>query len=313
MSVGERLYTELLNNLTTYLTSLDPQLIIQSFNSSKGLLDQNNVKYEVSGSRIVINNSGSDWRRLSNFYTQLLEPFEAKYGMGKICGDLLKFNLKFFIGHRRDIHDQGVEVPIAHFSFTYDLFDKIHGLSMREISGHRWSGKPLFLTNQRIYLVCRGRGKETAFRSEAWRWLKVSDPDYIEREIPLQDVVLVGREIYVGREPWMRGAKVATIDFMDGIRMLHVVVLGSGVFFSEFVRIVSLMRRELKVLSDVEGRVLVVLTENRSLDDFRSSSGLEAGEVDAAVARLKQLKYISDNLKPTSYGINAAADIKVRI
>ena len=72
----------------------------------------------------------------------------------------------------------------------------------------------------------------------------------------------------------------------------------------------SLLRHDLKALTDAEGKVLTILAENGSLEDVRSTSGLKPEEADAAVDRLKQLNYVNNGLKPTSYGLNAAAELK---
>ncbi len=307
------LHSELVNNLMVYLTKVDPGLFNAAFSVSKEIFDANNVTYSLEGQLPIVTEANCSQDHMNEFYFSLVGPFEKKHGIERLWKQLYKINLKFYAKHKTEIKSNNLEIPISRYEFGYDLFDKIFGLSVKEISEHRWSDWPLYLSNQKIYLICKTHAGEEAFLSEAWRFLRMSDIEGKSKEILLQQVVTVGREIYVGREAWLRKASVRAIDYMEGMRMSQVVFMGKDDIVRDFTKVMSLLRRELKELSKIECQVLLMLTENKVVDDIKSTIEGDPKKVDVAVERLQNLNYITENIKPTSFGINTACELKQRM
>jgi hypothetical protein len=151
------------------------------------------------------------------------------------------------------------------------------------IMGEEWSKGVILVTNKRLVI-----------RSGSY-----------SSEISMKDVLTVGREVYSDVKLKYSSRSINMIDFKTVLGVSAVIYDGPQEVISEFDKIVSRARVEARGLTLLEKSILVLLDRKQPIATILARGNIDKRTLDLALARLKDIGYVTEDGNLTSYGINA--------
>lgn len=248
--------------------------------TSNGLL-------EVDGS--VPSQAREDFYKL---FLGMVGALEDKYGIAKTWANLRVKIHPVIIEHQEDALELELELPLSKFELEFMMqsslsktwvFKTFFGV----IGQGKWSAGSVLVTSKRI-LIESGSGKS---------------------EISMGEILTVGREVYSDVSLKYSSRSVKMIDYKSTLGIAAFMYEGPPDVLSEFNRIVSRARIEAKGLTSMEKKILVVLDRKQPLTTLLSHGDVDKKTLALALARLRQIDYITKDYELTSYGINALSRV----
>jgi len=290
MDSGARVYASLLNGITLHLSKLDPKLNQTALKEGLTALDKAGVRYSTDGGVLTVTDAGEQSRKaLYDFALAYVSAFEGEHGVNETWSQLKSLTLKTLQNFRDDVRRLNLEIPIVKYVMGCVLLENLFGFKSSDFRNRRWIEGPVLVTNHSLVFP-KEKGEEV---------------------VPLQIIATVCREIYVGYSAKVTKGVIRAIDYqVKAAGMSCVVVLAREEVMGEFRKVVSMLRAEQRRLGQGEARVLLALNKDTPLDQLAKASGLSQAEADDALRRLFELKYTDKGGHLTSYGINAAVELR---
>ncbi|MFH1788255.1 MAG: hypothetical protein ABH834_02595 [Candidatus Altiarchaeota archaeon] len=222
----------------------------------------------------------------------MVGALEDKYGVAKTWINLRAKIHPVIIEHQDETTELNMEVPLSKFELEFMLqstlskswvFKTFFGV----VGQGRWSKGAILVTSKRL-IIESGSSKS---------------------EIAMSDILTVGREVYSDVSLKYSSRSVRMIDYKSTLGIAAFMYEGPPDVLSEFNRIVSRARIETKGLTSIEKKILVVLDRKQPLTTLLSHGDVDKKSLALALARLRQIDYITKDYELTSYGINSLSRV----
>jgi hypothetical protein len=292
MDSGARVYADLLNSFTLYLSKADPALSQIALTQSLKALDESGIKYRLEGGALTVMDADRQGR--NPLYDTILAYtliFEREHGINKTWNSLKTLTLKTLQGNRQVIRDLDLEVPVVKYEMEYMLLETLFGFKPSDFRKRRWYKGGVLVTNHHLVF-----------------------PKEVNQEaVPLSSIASLCREIYVGYSSEIARGSIRAIDYQGRVAgMSCAIILAKDELLGEFRKVVSILRTEYMRLSQNEVKVILALNRETQVGELPTACGLSPQDVDNAMNRLKELGYAGKGGRLTSYGINAVAMLEER-
>jgi hypothetical protein len=283
-----RIYTDLLNNIAPTLAHIDQKTAAGALTAECQKLAASGVVCSFEGGKLSLVEAGEGARKaLYDAIMSFAVTFEGQYGVDRTWAVLRNTIIRFLQGCRDEVRTYGVEIPISRYSMKYKLLETLFTKSAVDLRGARDLYKPVTVTNQRLIFAKEG-GVEN---------------------VPLQSLVTLDREVYVGAITRDMNYVVRAIDYQthsSGFLSCAILVAGREVM-EDFMRTASVLRAEARRLSLTETKVLIALYNGVNVAQLNSAMGREG--VEECLKRLVELGCSDQGGHLTAYGINAAGTL----
>ncbi|MBU0762807.1 MAG: hypothetical protein KKD39_07250 [Candidatus Altiarchaeota archaeon] len=293
MDTPESIYSQILTSVSRHIHMVNPGLAQRTFAHFLKKLDAGGIKYKASQDKIEVLSLPQDSRKtLYNAIVALVEPFESKYGINETWVGLRSDLISIVAGIRQPLRLLDIEVPLSAYKMLYAFFDNLIAVNASGFRRIKWYEGVVTVTNHRILFQ---DGKEV-------------------KEIPLQTIATVGREIYLVYTGTTAKGIIKAIDYRveSRVGMSCALVLAKEDWMRDFVNTARIMRAEHRRLSIAEARVVVALYNEAGINELGQVCKVDTERAREAFNRLLKLKYINEKGHLTSHGINAAMEVLER-
>jgi len=223
----------------------------------------------------------------------MVQSLEDKYGCDKTWANLRPKMHPLYAQHQTAIRDLELEVPLSKFELDFIIHGSlskswIYQMFFGMISGQSWSSGVILVTNKRLII---SSGSQST-------------------EINVGNILTVGREVYTDVKLKYSNRNIKMIDYKSSWGIAALMYEGSPQSIIEFNRTVSRARVEVRGLTSIEKKVLVVLDRRQALTSLVVHGDVDRKMLAKALARLREIDYITEDYKLTSYGLNALSEIQ---
>jgi hypothetical protein len=259
--------------LASELSKLDAELARRAMNDAENFL-------EVGGAR-----GGFDWGDISGivgYFRALVGPFETKMGVNKFWGNFRKLTLQYYLSKRDSIIRSRADIPLMEWGLkAYKIPRAYVSIGVPEGGSIQWADAVFTLHTKGVTVTWGDNNLE----------------------IPLAYTVAVGREIYL-RLSLDNPPSVKAIDYGGRGAMSTLLVGGSPEAVTDLMKHIWFILKELRRLGDLEAEVLRLLGDMRSLEFIYSKVNANHEAINAALKRLRDLRYIDEFNVITADGLN---------
>ena len=234
-----------------------------------------------------------------DFYVLFLDvigALEARYGIEKTWKSLKPKLHPVYAQHQNDIIEFGLEVPLIRSELEFLVKSAISKSWIGQmfsglVGGQKWAKGVALVTNERLLVLSKG-GRQ---------------------EISISDVLTVGREVYSDVNLKYSRRSVKLIDYKTSLGIGALLYEGPPENIREFNKIISRARVEAKGLTATEKKILITLDRRQPLTSLLAHGDVSKKTLAKALARLRQIDYITSEYELTSYGINSLTGIMQQI
>ncbi|MFH1721452.1 MAG: hypothetical protein ABH950_02475 [Candidatus Altiarchaeota archaeon] len=299
--LGAWMYLQLINAASSTLSkSFDFKVALKYISEARV-----EFKNQFPDANLIVSNEGlvalenpeaSTRSFLARILFGLISAYEISFGVDEVWGSLWEKFKQIYEQYIIQIKEANLEFPLLKHKVDYLISGNLFGFSVSDHRKKDWiKGYPLVTTRNLIFIPQKEKGEENEKARQV--------------VIPLQNILTLGREIYMGYEKRSFYGQAWVIDFKDQVNNSSCAVIsGPKEFIDDYNKVVSFARRELRTLTFKERKVLSMIGQHFTNEQIEGETGMNENQLKNSVYRLKQLGCINEKNEITAYGLTIMAE-----